>query len=75
MDRSKTVPLLQFFFVRATVASYVTFVLSFFLFHISTSFWCLGKAVLRDCGISKVSLHIFLLFLCTKFLLKRDRHS
>ena len=38
--------LLQFFFVRASILSYVPFVLSLFLHHLSF-FWCLGKAMLR----------------------------
>ena len=29
-----------------------------YLFLVSPSFWCLGKAVPRDCGISWVFLHI-----------------
>ena len=37
IDRSKAVPLLQFFFVRASVVPYVEFVLSFCAAHIS--FW------------------------------------
>ena len=32
--RSKAVPLLQFFFVCASVVSYVTFVLSWFVLHL-----------------------------------------
>ena len=47
-------------FVCASVVSYVVFVLSFFVPHL-TFFWCLGKAVFRDCGISWVSSLIFLL--------------
>ena len=34
-------PLLQFFFIRALVVSYVAFVLTFFVLHLSF-FWCLG---------------------------------
>ena len=55
-DRSKTV-LLQFF-VCASVVSCVAFVLSLFIPRLSF-FWCLGKAVLRDCSISWVSSLIF----------------
>ena len=40
------VPLLQFFFVCASVVSYEAFVLSLFNPHLS--FWCLGMAVFRD---------------------------
>ena len=46
-DRYKVVSLLQLFFVRASVVSYVTFVPSFC--------FCLGKVVLRQCGISWLS--------------------
>ena len=48
---SKAVPLLQFFFVRVAVVSYVMFVLSLFVPHLSV-FWCVEKAVFRDCDIS-----------------------
>ena len=57
-DRSKAVPLLQFVFVHASVVSYVAFVLSFFVHHLSF-FWCLGKAVLGVCGISWLPSLIF----------------
>ena len=39
------------FFVRASVVSYVTFVLSLFV-PLLFFFGFFGKAVLRDCGIS-----------------------
>ena len=55
------VPLLQVFSVHALVGSYVAFVLSLFVPHLSF-FWCLGKAVLGDCGISRVSSLEFMLF-------------
>ena len=57
VDMSKMVPLLQFFFVRRV--SYVAFVLSLFVPHLSF-FWCLRKAVLRDCGIPWLSSNTFL---------------
>ena len=44
-----TYTVLQFGFVCASVVSYVAFVLSLFLSHLSF-FWRLGKAVLRDSG-------------------------
>ena len=50
--RSKVVTLLQFFFVCVSVASYFAFVIMPFSFSSSVCFWCLGRAVLRDCGIS-----------------------
>ena len=53
-DCSKAVPLLQFFFVGASVASYMAFVLPLSVPHLSF-FWCLVKGVLRHCGISWVS--------------------
>ena len=54
------VPLLQFyFFFHASVVSFVAFVLSLFVPQLSF-FWCLGKAVLRDWGISWISSLIFL---------------
>ena len=58
-DHSKAILLLQFFFVSASVVSNVAFVLSLFVPHLPF-FWCLGKAVLLDCGISRVSSLIFL---------------
>ena len=48
-DRSKTVPLFQFF-VRASAVSFVTFVYSFFVRH-HTFNLCLLKSVLCECGI------------------------
>ena len=56
-DCSKMVPLLQFIFVCASVILNVAFML--FLF-VHLSFFCLGKAVLSSCGISWVSLLIFM---------------
>ena len=53
-DRSKAVILLQFFFISASVVSYLAFVLSLFGPH-PPFFWRLRRAVLRDCGISWVS--------------------
>ena len=41
-----------------SVVSYVAFVLSFYVSH-NYFFWYLGKAVLRHCGMSCVSSHIF----------------
>ena len=56
---SKTVPLLQFFFVFALVVSYWTFVLSCFVPHLSAFG---AYRTLRDCWIFLVSLLIFFLF-------------
>ena len=50
-DRSKVVPLLQLFFVCASVVSLFVPHLSFFC--------CLGRAVLRVCGFSRVSFLVF----------------
>ena len=49
-----------FFFVRASMVSYVTFVLSIFVSHLPF-FGGLGKAVLRDSGISLVyfQIHVY----------------
>ena len=47
-DHSKAVPLLQFFFVCASV------ILSLFIYHLSL-FWRLGKSVLHDCCITWIS--------------------
>ena len=47
------------FFVCTSVVSYVAFALSSFIPHLSF-FCCLGRAVLRDCGISWVPSHLFL---------------
>ena len=52
-DRSKAITLMQLF-VCVSVVSYVAFTLSLFVPKLSF-FWCLGKAVLTDCGISWVS--------------------
>ena len=51
--------MLQFFFVYASVVSYVAFVLSLFVPHPSF-YWCHGRVALRDCGISLVPSLIFL---------------
>ena len=57
-DSFKKVLLFQFCSVCVSVVSYVAFV--FFLFGPYLSFlWYLGRAVLRDCGISLVSSLIF----------------
>ena len=48
---------LVFFCLCASVVSYVAFVLSLFVPHLSF-FWCLGRDVFRDCGISWVYSHI-----------------
>ena len=45
------VSLQHYFSVCASVISYVAFVLSLFVPYVSF-LWCLGEAVLRDCGIS-----------------------
>ena len=59
--RSKAVPLLSFFLVCMSVVSYLEFVLSLFVPHLSF-FWCLGKTVFRDCGIILVSSLVFLMY-------------
>ena len=58
-DRSKAVPLLQFFFVCASVVSQVTFVLPLFVLYLSF-FWCPWQVVLCDFGFYWVSLFILL---------------
>ena len=57
-DLSKAKPMLQFFGC-ASLASYMEFVLSLFVPHLSF-FWGRGRDVLCDCGISWVSSLIFL---------------
>ena len=52
------VPILKLFFVSAYVVSNVAFVLSLFVPRLFL-FWCLGRAVLHDCSISRVSSLIF----------------
>ena len=47
-----------FFFFFSSVVPFVGFVLSLFVPH-SSSFWCLGWAVLFDCGISWIISNIF----------------
>ena len=54
-DNSKAAHLLQFFFLCASVISYVAFVLSLFVPHLSFLCW----AVLHECCISWVSSHFF----------------
>ena len=50
IDHSTTVPLLQLFFAFAVLVSYVAFFFFFFCHSCSCFlFWCLGKAVIRDC--------------------------
>ena len=51
------VPVLLFFLVRASVVSYLKFVLSLFVVHLSCT--CLWKAMLRDSGTSGVFSLIF----------------
>ena len=52
-DHSKAVPLLQYFLFPASVVSYIAFILSLFVPHLSLRL-CLVRTVLRDCGISWV---------------------
>ena len=49
-----------FVIASKSVVSYVAFVLSLFVPHLSF-FWCLGKTVLRDCGIYWTLSFIFLI--------------
>ena len=56
-----TIPPLCFFIVCTLVVSYVVFDLSLFVSYLSFC-WCLGKAVLRECGIFWVSSLLFLQF-------------
>ena len=51
-------PPLQLFFLYASVVLYMAFVLSLFFQYLSF-FLCLGRAVLRECGISWIASHIF----------------
>ena len=53
-DCSKALLLLHPVFVCASVVSHVAYVLFLFVFHLCC-FWCLGRAVLRDCDFSLVS--------------------
>ena len=46
---------------NASMISYVTFILSLFVPHLSF-LWCLEKGILRDFDISWVSLRILILF-------------
>ena len=48
--------------VRALVVSYVAFVLLLLFFPQLSLFWCIGKAVLPDCGISGVSSFYIIMF-------------
>ena len=43
--------MLQYFFVCASVVSYVASVLQLFAPNLSF-FWCIGRDVVRDCGVS-----------------------
>ena len=52
----------------------MAFVLSIFVPNLSF-FWCLGKAVIRDCGISLVSSHIFGLYASKRCDLSLKRQS
>ena len=61
-DRSKAVHLLQFF-IRTKMVSYVAFILSLFVSHLSF-FCCLGNAVLRDCGFFGIFIYSFVMFAC-----------
>ena len=60
-DHSKAVPLLllQLSFVCVLLISYLAFVLSLFVLHLSFFRW-LGKAVFRTCGIPQFNLALFL---------------
>ena len=58
INGSKALHLLQFFIVCAIVVSYMAFVLSLFVPHLSF-FGVLGRLCIRDCFISWVSSHIF----------------
>ena len=62
-DRSKAVPLLQFFFACASVVSFVAFVLPLFVLHLSFILFPVW-AVLCDCGISWDLLLYFQLTYC-----------
>ena len=55
-DLSKAIPLLQFSFVCASLVSFAAFVLSLFVSHYLSCFWCLGSSFLCDCSISWVYL-------------------
>ena len=58
--RSKAVPMLRFFYVCASVVSYVAFILSLFVPHLSFLWYLeVDELLLRDCGISGVSSYIF----------------
>ena len=46
-------------FFCASVVLYLAFVLTLFFLFSFSPFSCLGKAVLRDCGISRISSLIF----------------
>ena len=51
--------MLQIIFVYTSVVSYLAFILTVCVRHLSI-FWSLGKAVLRDCDIFQVFSLIFL---------------
>ena len=60
------VPLFRFFFIYASVALYWAFVLSLFVPNLCFFLWP-EKAVLRDCGISRVYSLIFLFLALLKY--------
>ena len=67
-DRSRAVSLLQSsLLVRLRFHTYVAFESSLFVSHLSFC-CCLGKAVIRECGISLVFLLIFLAHLSQRLL-------
>ena len=59
-NRFKAVPLLQFFFVFASVVSYAALFFLSLLVPYLPFFWRLGTAVIRDCGIFCVSFIFFM---------------
>ena len=58
MRQGKNVSSTRFLFSCSSLFSFVAFVLSLFVPHLSF-FWSLRKAVLRECGISWISALIF----------------
>ena len=63
-DRSNVVLLLIFFFLRASVVSYMVFVYSLFVSHLCF-FLYLREAGIRDCCISLVYLLILFFWFCS----------
>ena len=61
-------------FVSASVVSYVAFVLSLFMSHLSY-FWCLGRVLLCDCGVSRVSSRTCLYVIAVVFVLRDCRKT